>query len=91
MKISLKKSFAIFSSLILLSFTACAKPKNTNTNNTGNTVKSEKGKLKVAYDYLYIGDYAYSFCVTDIYGDDYITDPAEFNIDSDGEISFYEE
>ena len=42
MKISLKKSFAIFSSLILLSFTACAKPKNTNTNNTGNTVKSEK-------------------------------------------------
>ena len=55
------------------------------------TVKAKKGKLKLAYDYLYIGDYAYSFCITDVYGDDYITDPAEFNIDSDGEISFYEE
>ena len=54
-------------------------------------MKAKKGKLKLAYDYLYIGDYAYSFCITDVYGDDYITDPAEFNIDSDGEISFYEE
>ena len=55
------------------------------------TVKAKKGKLKLAYDYLYIGDYAYSFCITDVYGDDYITDSAEFNIDEEGEISFYEE
>ncbi len=52
-------------------------------------VKEKKGSLKIAYDYLYIGDYAYAFCITDIYGDDYVTDLAEFNIDEEGEISFY--
>lgn len=53
-------------------------------------MKSKKGKPKISYDYLYIGDYAYSFCITDVYGDDYITDMAEFNIDRKGRISFYE-
>lgn len=47
-------------------------------------------KLKIDYDYMYVGDYAYAFCVTDIYGDDYISDMAEFNIDEDGEITFYQ-
>ena len=42
MKISLKKSIAIFSSLILLSFTACAKSKNNNVRDTGNSMESEK-------------------------------------------------
>ena len=53
-------------------------------------VRSKKGRLKIDYDYLYSGDYAYSFCITDVYGDDYVTDPAEFNIDRKGEITFYE-
>ena len=52
------------------------------------TVKSEKGTLKVGYDYLYEGDYAYSFCITDVFGDDYITDPVTFRLEN-GEISFY--
>ena len=52
------------------------------------TLKSKKGNLKVGYDYLYEGDYAYSFCITDIFGDDYVTDPVTFNLEN-GEISFY--
>ncbi len=52
------------------------------------TVKGKK--LKIDYDYMYPGDYAYAFCITDVYGDDYITDPAEFHINKRGEISFYE-
>ncbi len=55
------------------------------------TVKSKNGKPAIDYDYLYPGDYEYAFCVTDVYGDDFITDFAEFNIDEDGEISFYED
>ncbi len=53
-------------------------------------IKSEKGRLKVSYDYLYAGDYSYAFCITDIYGDDYITDLVSFHISKNGDISFYE-
>lgn len=53
-------------------------------------VSGKKGKLKIDYDYLYVGDYGYSFCITDIYGDDYVTDLAEFNINKNGDISFYD-
>ena len=46
--------------------------------------------LPVDYDYLYAGDYSYAFCITDIYGDDYISDLAQFHLAKDGTISFYE-
>ena len=52
------------------------------------TVKSKKGNLRVGYDYLFDGDYSYSFCITDIFGDDFVTDPVTFNLE-DGEVSFY--
>ncbi len=52
------------------------------------TVKSKNGSLDVGYDYLYEGDYAYSFCITDIFGDDYITDHVTFTVE-DGRVSFY--
>ena len=54
-------------------------------------IESDKGKLRIDYDYLYPGDYSYSFCITDIYGDDYITDLVTFNISNNGDISFYED
>ncbi len=58
------------------------------------TVKAKKGEkkgqLKIGYDYMYAGDYAYAFCITDVYGDDYISDLAEFQINERGEISYYE-
>lgn len=52
-------------------------------------VKSKNGDLKIGYDYLFEGDYEYSFCITDIFGDDYITDPVTFNLDEYGNVSFY--
>jgi len=52
------------------------------------TLKSKT--LPVNYDFLYAGDYSYAFCITDIYGDDYISDLAEFRLGKDGTISFYE-
>ena len=55
------------------------------------TIKSEKGKPKIEYDYLYAGDYSYAFCITDIYGDDYVTDLVDFHISKNGDISFYED
>jgi len=55
------------------------------------TIKAEKGKPKIEYDYLYAGDYSYAFCITDIYGDDYVTDLASFHISKNGDISFYED
>ena len=55
------------------------------------TITSEKGTLKIKYDYLYAGDYSYAFCITDIYGDDYVTDLISFNLSNSGEISFYED
>lgn len=47
-------------------------------------------KLDVDYDLLYEGDYAYAFCITDIYGDDFITDMASFSVDEAGEVTVSE-
>ena len=55
------------------------------------TVNSEKGKLKIEYDYLYAGDYSYAFCITDIFGGEYVTDLVSFHLSKNGNISFYEE
>ena len=54
------------------------------------TIKEKKGRLKITYGEMCRGDYAYAFCITDVYGDDYITEAAEFHINKYGEISFYE-
>ena len=48
------------------------------------------GKLEISYDIMPAGDYYYAFCIDDIYGDYYITDVADFIIDEDGNISFFE-
>lgn len=48
------------------------------------------GSVEVDYDYLYEGDYSYSFCIIDIFGDDYITRDITFNVEN-GEVSFYED
>lgn len=47
-------------------------------------------KLDVDYDLLYEGDYTYAFCITDIYGDDFITDMASFSVDEAGEVTVSE-
>ncbi len=44
--------------------------------------------LEIYYDFMEDGDYLYSFCIDDIYGDYYMTDFVMFNIE-DGEIYFY--
>jgi len=55
------------------------------------TITSEKGKPKIDYDYLYAGDYSYAFCITDIYGDEYVTDLVGFHLSENGGVSFYED
>ena len=44
--------------------------------------------LDILYDFMDEGDYLYSFCINDIYGDYYMTEFVMFNIE-DGEIYFY--
>lgn len=46
------------------------------------------GTLEIGYDMMYVGEYRYSFCIDDIYGDYYISDHVEFSIDEDGNITF---
>lgn len=46
------------------------------------------GTLKIEYDIMEVGDYMYSFCIDDIYGDYYVSEHVVFNIDEDGEITF---
>ncbi|MBR3053385.1 MAG: hypothetical protein IKG59_04565, partial [Firmicutes bacterium] len=45
-------------------------------------------KLTVEYSLLSEGEYCYSFCIDDIYGDYYETDPVVFYVDGNGEVSF---
>ena len=45
-------------------------------------------ELDIWYDFMEDGDYLYSFCINDIYGDYYMTDFEVFNIE-DGELYFY--
>lgn len=47
-----------------------------------------KEGLAVDYDYLPDGSYEYRFCITDVFGDPYLTDAVRFEIDSDGTIYF---
>lgn len=42
----------------------------------------------LTYAFLPEDDYYYSFCIEDVYGDYYITDPVVFSIDEKGTISF---
>ncbi|MCR5701425.1 MAG: hypothetical protein K6G76_04685 [Lachnospiraceae bacterium] len=46
------------------------------------------GKIDINYDMMPVGEYYYSFCIDDIYGDYYVSDHVIFNINEDGEISF---
>ena len=48
-----------------------------------------EGEPEIYYDMMYSGDYLYSFCIEDIYGDYYLTDYQEFYIDENGDISYY--
>ncbi len=48
------------------------------------------GDMTIYYDIMEDGDYLYAFCIDDIYGDYYITDPVGFNVEGE-EISFYTE
>ncbi|MBR5420973.1 MAG: Clostripain family protein [Lachnospiraceae bacterium] len=49
------------------------------------------GDPEIYYDFMESGDYMYSFCIDDIYGDYYLSDPVMFNVDKNGEVSFYED
>lgn len=49
-----------------------------------------KGKFQVNYSLLYEGEYMYSFCIDDIYGDYYMTDPVIFYVYENGDVSFEE-
>ena len=44
----------------------------------------------IAYNYLWDGDYAYSFTIEDVYGDFYFTDEVIFTVDEDGQIYYNE-
>ena len=47
-----------------------------------------EGKLIVEYAQMYEGEYLYSFCIDDVYGDYYMTDPVAFYVGEDGEVMF---
>lgn len=47
-------------------------------------------KTRIYYDIMEDGDYYFSFCIDDIYGDYYLSDSAAFNVE-DGEVYFYDD
>ncbi len=47
-----------------------------------------KGGLSIDYGFLPDGKYEYRFCITDSFGDSYLTQPVSFEIDPDGTIYF---
>ena len=49
------------------------------------------GSTVIQYGLMPEGEYYYAFCIDDIYGDYYCTDPVTFNIDENGEITFVTE
>ncbi|MBR0147210.1 MAG: hypothetical protein IJM25_11200 [Eubacterium sp.] len=49
------------------------------------------GELKLEYGLMDKGDFMYAFIIEDIYCDYYETDLVAFNVDEDGQVSFYEE
>ena len=50
-----------------------------------------KGELELEYDLLYEGDFMYAFIIEDVYRDYLMTDLVEFNVDYDGNVSYYVE
>ena len=48
------------------------------------------GNAQIDYSLMDIGEFMYSFCIDDIYGDYYMSDPIMFNVDEDGEVTFAE-
>lgn len=46
------------------------------------------GTPEILYDVMEDGDYLFAFCIDDIYGDYYVTEPTLFNVE-DGESYFY--
>lgn len=47
-----------------------------------------EGKLTVSYGYLMPGEYLYTFCINDIFGNYLITDPFELDLDENGDIYY---
>ena len=43
-----------------------------------------KGGLTIDFGNLPLGTYFYSFNITDVYGDRYVTDQVEFDVEEDG-------
>ncbi len=46
--------------------------------------------FNVCYDYMSEAHYLFAFDIVDIYGDSYTTDPVMFDVDANGQASFYE-
>ncbi len=49
------------------------------------------GDIEIVYGWLDAADYAYAFCIDDIYGDYFMSDFVLFNVDENGDLWFYEE
>ena len=47
------------------------------------------GTTEITYGPMFSGDYLYAFCIDDIYGDYLVTEPVMFNVDDNGDLSFY--
>lgn len=47
------------------------------------------GDINIYDDFLPSADYLYSFCIEDIYGNSSYTDFVTFNVDDNGDVSFY--
>ena len=50
----------------------------------GNEYEVPKGGLTIDFGNLPLGTYFYSFNITDVYGDRYVTDQVEFDVEEDG-------
>ncbi len=50
----------------------------------GKEYEVPKGGLTIDFGDLPLGTYRYSFNITDVYGDRYVTDPVQFDVDEDG-------
>ena len=50
-----------------------------------------RGELNVEYEQMEPGSYLYCFCIDDIYGDYFMTDFVQFDVEEDGSVSFYED
>ena len=64
--------------------------KMTETDYEGNEF-TVSGELKLNYGLMEEGDFMYAFIIEDIYNDYLMTDMVAFNVDQNGQVSFYEE